>query len=91
MLLIVTLGKAAAICCGLAAWEADLPHANIRPALPIAITVMRVAAMIVIVAVVAVTVIVIAGMVAIIVMGAVVIISRAPIMPAVDASDAPGR
>ena len=54
--------------------------------------------MIVIVAVVAVTVIaavvaviVIAAVVAIIVMVAVIIISRAPIMSAVDAGNAPGR
>jgi len=73
-------------------------HAKIRQALPIAITVMRVAPMIVIVAVVAVTVIaavvaviVIAAVVAIIVMVAVIIISRAPIMSAVDAGNAPGR
>jgi hypothetical protein len=54
--------------------------------------------MIVIVAVVAipviaavVAIIVIAAVVAIVVMGPVVIISRAPIMSAVDASNAPGR
>ena len=91
--------KAAAVCCGLAPrGKMILPHANIRPVLPIAITVMRVAPMIVIVAVVAVTVIaavvaviVIAAVVAIVVMGPVVIITRAPIMSAVDASNAPGR
>jgi hypothetical protein len=78
--------------------EDGLPYANTRRVLIIAITVMRVAPMIVVVAVVAVTVIaavvsivVIAAVVTVIVMGSVVIISGAPIMSAVDASNAPRR
>jgi hypothetical protein len=73
------------------AWGAGLPYANTRQVLPIAITVMRVAPMIVIVAVVAIAVM--AAVVAIRVIAAVVIAAAviiSPMMPAVDASNAPG-
>ena len=97
--MIVTPEKAAESAKALALPEEDgLPYANTRRVLIIAITVMRVAPMIVVVAVVAVTVIaavvsivVIAAVVTVIVMGSVVIISSAPIMSAVDASNAPRR
>jgi hypothetical protein len=66
----------------------DVGNCSLSDVLPIAIMVMTVDAMIVVVAVVA--IIIIVAVIAIIVMVAVVIIPMAPMMSAVDASNAHG-